>query len=88
MRAPLRRRRNPRCCSSLQPQPAVFKPLSRKEVALGVLHGRVEKNRDKEASEVAKVRELEGPRSTGRWPNPRQHWGNGRKKTNREWLAF
>ncbi|MEN9357853.1 MAG: hypothetical protein RL695_2024 [Pseudomonadota bacterium] len=74
-------RRHPslRRCSSLQPQPGVSKPLSRKEVALGALHGRERKTENREPSERLAARAGRARVREAMLANPATTRGTGKK---------
>ena len=66
---------------SCQPQPTASKPAPAKEVASRTLAWQPEKTENREASARAKTPTSQGWRSRGQARKPRQHWGNGQKKS-------
>ncbi len=66
---------------SCQPQPTASKPAPAKEMASRTLAWPPEKTENREASVGAKTPTSQGWRSQGQARKPRQHWGNGQKKS-------
>ncbi len=66
---------------SCQPQPTASKPAPAKEMASRTLAWPPEKTENREASAGPKAPTSQGWRSRGQARKPRQHWGNGQKKS-------
>ena len=66
---------------SCQPQPTASKPAPAKEMASKTLAWPPEKTENREASAGPKAPTSQGWRSRGQARKPRQHWGNGQKKS-------
>ena len=66
---------------SCQPQLTASKPALAKEVGSRTLARPPEKTENREASAGAKTQGLEGWRSRGNDPEPRQHWRSRQKKS-------